>query len=234
MDRIIFEHRNQSYGAYQLRRQHARVLAWTAAVTLVVFVLGMILLFSRYTREPAKDREMWYFFDLGSSEALNRPKVNPVSPPPTGGFKIPQLAPQVTDSVAKVDTIINNADGNGTDTTGHGSGNGNGNGEGPVYYSAQQAPSFPGGEKERIRFMQQNIIYPPDAKKQKIRGSVYVAFIVETDGTISNVRLLQGIGHGCDEEALRVVNSMPRWTPGKQNGIPVRVHVVIPLVFTLN
>jgi protein TonB len=139
-----------------------------------------------------------------------------------------------SDSISKTDTLVNPADGNGTDTTGTGIGDGNNNGDGSIYFSAQQAPSFPGGEKARTRFLQQNIIYPPEALKKKIKGAVYVSFIVEKNGSISNVKLLKGIGYGCDEEALRVVNSMPNWIPGRQNGIPVRVQIAIPLIFTLN
>jgi periplasmic protein TonB len=233
MDQWLFRNRNQAYGAYRLRRQYPAVLFWSAIITMLVFILLMLLLFNESRNTRSAKEEIWYFFDSGGPEGLNRPPKKKQEPA-SGAPDIRQFVPQVSDAAETADTLVNPAEGNGPDTTGSGLGQGNGQGEGPLYYSVQQAPSFPGGEKERIRFLQQNINYPPEARKNKIRGTVYVSFIVEADGSISNVRLMKGIGYGCDEEALRVISSMPRWTAGRQNGIAVRVHMVVPLVFTLN
>ena len=71
------------------------------------------------------------------------------------------------------------------------------------------------------------------AKESGIQGMVYVTFVVERDGSITDVRVLRGIGGGCDEEAIRVVSAMPKWTPGKQRGKPVRVQYNLPVRFTL-
>jgi len=83
-------------------------------------------------------------------------------------------------------------------------------------------------------FLSKNIRYPDEAKELGIQGKVFVTFVVEADGSVSNVRVLRGIGGGCDEEAIRVVQSMPKWTPGKQRGNSVRVQFNIPVKFTLN
>ena len=97
----------------------------------------------------------------------------------------------------------------------------------------EQMPNFPGGETELYKYLQKNIQYPASAKNSGITGTVYVRFIVDNKGKISNVTLLRGIGGGCDEEAIRVVKEMPDWTPGKQNGKSVPVYFTLPVKFIL-
>lgn len=94
-------------------------------------------------------------------------------------------------------------------------------------------PSFPGGMEAMYKFLAENIKYPQEARDNNISGKVYVTFIVETDGRITNPRLLRDIGGGCGQEAIRVVKSMPRWNPGKNNGQPARVQFNLPVNFTL-
>ena len=94
-------------------------------------------------------------------------------------------------------------------------------------------PEFPGGIDAMHRFFKDNIKYPQAALDNDIRGMVYVTFVVEEDGSISNPRLLRDIGGGCGNEAIRVVKMMPKWTPGKQGGKPVRVQYNLPVGFTL-
>nr|MCU0329213.1 energy transducer TonB [Chitinophagales bacterium] len=94
-------------------------------------------------------------------------------------------------------------------------------------------PEFPGGEKALLNFLSKHIKYPLYAVENKIEGTVIIEFIVKTDGSISNAEVLQDVKGGCSEEALRVVNSMPKWKPGMQNGIPVAVYFTIPIEFEL-
>ena len=100
--------------------------------------------------------------------------------------------------------------------------------------SAEIMPEFPGGEQALFKFLGTNIIYPRIAKEAGIQGIVYIGFIVEKDGSISHIELKRGIGGGCDEEALRVTGIMPNWSPGRQNGMPVRVKFSLPIRFTLH
>ena len=86
----------------------------------------------------------------------------------------------------------------------------------------------------RMKFLQDNIKYPIMAKESGIQGTVYVTFVVERSGAVTDVKILRGIGGGCDEEALRVVKNMPKWEPGKQRGKPVRVQFNMPIKFTLS
>ena len=102
-----------------------------------------------------------------------------------------------------------------------------------IFTVVETMPGFPGGEVERIKFLQKNIKYPQMARESQIQGTVYVTFVVETDGRVTDVRVLRGIGGGCDEEAVRVIKMMPKWNAGKQRGKPVRVQFNMPIKFTL-
>lgn len=103
-----------------------------------------------------------------------------------------------------------------------------------AYTIVEVMPQFPGGEKARLKYMIGSVKYPEEAKNKGIEGVVYVSFIVEKDGMISNVKILRGIGGGCNEEALRVVKGMPKWLPGKAKGKPVRVIFNMPLKYALD
>jgi protein TonB len=102
-----------------------------------------------------------------------------------------------------------------------------------IFLVVEQQPSFPGGEAELYKYLANNIQYPDVAKNNNITGRVYLTFVVEKDGTIANAKILRDIGGGCGAEALRVVNSMPKWTPGKQRGQAVRVQFNLPVSFDL-
>jgi len=102
-----------------------------------------------------------------------------------------------------------------------------------IFTVVEESPQYPGGDEARIKFLQENISYPQIARESSIQGTVYVTFVVERDGTITDVRILREIGGGCDDEAVRVVQKMPRWIPGKQRGKPVRVQFNMPIKFTL-
>lgn len=105
--------------------------------------------------------------------------------------------------------------------------------EDPVFLVVEVMPEYIGGESAMYEFIGKNIKYPDEAKKEGIQGRVFLSFVVEKDGQISNVEILRGIGGGCDEEAVRVLKSMPNWTPGQQRGVPVRVQYRMPIKFTL-
>ncbi len=105
--------------------------------------------------------------------------------------------------------------------------------EAPIFTVVESMPEFPNGMKELYVYLGNNIKYPVMAKESGIQGKVYVTFVVEKNGSITDVKVLRGIGGGCDEEAIRVVAAMPKWKPGKQRGKPVRVQYNLPVRFTL-
>ncbi|MEO6039903.1 MAG: TonB family protein [Saprospiraceae bacterium] len=100
-------------------------------------------------------------------------------------------------------------------------------------FDIQKPPSFPGGEKELLKFLAENIKYPPLARENNIQGNVALTFVVNKNGSVSDVTILRDIGGGCGKEAVRVVNSMPKWLPGQANGNPVKVRFTLPVRFKL-
>ena len=102
-----------------------------------------------------------------------------------------------------------------------------------IFQIVEEMPAYPGGDQKLMEFIAKGIKYPQIARETGIQGRVFVGFVVEPDGSVSNVKVLRGIGGGCDEEAMRVVKSMPKWKPGKQRGKAVRVSYMLPVNFKL-
>lgn len=102
-----------------------------------------------------------------------------------------------------------------------------------IFTVVENDPEFPGGMEALYKYLAQNIKYPQLARDNGITGKVYVTFVVEKDGSIANPKVLRDIGGGCGQEAIRVVKSMPKWTPGKQRGKAVRVQFNLPVNFSL-
>ena len=103
-----------------------------------------------------------------------------------------------------------------------------------VYQVVGQQPNFPGGKEELFKYLAFNMIYPADAAKNKVEGRVLVTFVIEHDGSISNVNVVNSVYPSLDKEAIRVVSGMPKWIPGKANGKTVRVKYTIPITFRLS
>ncbi|MFD2512744.1 energy transducer TonB [Pontibacter locisalis] len=111
---------------------------------------------------------------------------------------------------------------------------GNGEESNPkVFIYAEQMPEFEGGEKAMLKYISKKIVYPSAAQRIGIEGLVVVSFIVSETGEIKEAKVLKGLGHGTDEEALRVVKGMPSWKPGKQNGRAVAVRYTLPIRFSI-
>jgi periplasmic protein TonB len=103
-----------------------------------------------------------------------------------------------------------------------------------IFEIVEENPEFPGGNDAMMKFLRDNTRYPVIAREAGIQGTVFVTFVVERDGSVTNVSVIRGIGGGCDEEAVRVVRSMPKWKPGKQRNQPVRVQYRMPIRFVLS
>src|SRR5690606_1784840 len=99
-----------------------------------------------------------------------------------------------------------------------------------IFTYVSQMPEFPGNVNE---YFYKNLRYPDFARENNIQGKVILRFVVSEDGSISDVQVQRGIGGGCDEEAIRVLKKMPKWKPGKQNGVPVKVYYSVPISFKL-
>lgn len=101
-----------------------------------------------------------------------------------------------------------------------------------VFDVVEQMPEYPGGIQALFEYLQQNVKYPEDAKKQKIEGRVIATFVVETDGSINNVEVVKPAFPSLDAEAVRVLSAMPKWKPGMQSGKAVRVKYTVPINFS--
>jgi TonB family protein len=106
-------------------------------------------------------------------------------------------------------------------------------GSDPVFTSVEQVPEFKGGLEAFGKFLATNMKYPKAARDNNVQGRVIITFVVEKDGSLSNMKVVRGIGSGCDEEAVRVLGISPAWKPGIQNGKPVKVQYSVPISFTL-
>jgi protein TonB len=249
LEDIVFKNRNKEYGSYFLRKKYRRYL--TISLLIGFITIGAVVAYplinayinkERLVRE--KEKEVGVNIENLKQEEL--PPPPPPPPPPEQMVeKVKFTAPVVVD-----DTTIET----GLATQDDLSSKANTEvpteevevemkDEGPkvietpvqaeIFTVVEEQPGYPGGEEARISFLQQNIKYPEEAKELGIQGRVFVTFVVEVDGSISDVRVLRGIGGGCDEEAIRVVRAMPKWVPGKQRGVPVRVQFNLPIKFTL-
>jgi protein TonB len=105
--------------------------------------------------------------------------------------------------------------------------------ESPVFFIVEDMPEFPGGDAALNKYLGTSVEYPVIAQENGIQGRVYVKFVINTDGSVTDVQIARGVDPSLDKEALRVVKNMPKWKPGKQRGKAVRVSYTVPINFVL-
>ena len=104
----------------------------------------------------------------------------------------------------------------------------------PIFTRVETMPTFPGGDPALFKYIMDNLAYPKIAAEKGIQGRVALKFVIKADGTIENIQVVKSLDPACDEEAVRVIKSMPKWNPGKQNGKAVSVEYSLPIVFKLS
>ena len=102
-----------------------------------------------------------------------------------------------------------------------------------IHITVEEQPSFPGGTAKFYQYVASHLKYPKQAIRNQVEGKVYIKFVIDRDGSISDAEVYKGIGEACDEEALRVIKNSPKWNPGKQRGQAVRVQMILPITFQL-
>ena len=102
-----------------------------------------------------------------------------------------------------------------------------------IFLVVESPAEFIGGQVALLKFIKSNLVYPKQARRLGLEGYVYVRVVIEKDGSVSNAHIVKGICDACDREAIRVVNNLPNWIPGKQRGKPVRTHIVLPIIYKL-
>jgi protein TonB len=245
-EEIVFRDRNKSYGAYFLRKTYARTVVISVIITLFGFTV--VVTYSKLAMKPAGYREVIITYKVPPT--VVDPGTPPVAPPtaPKASASIrPLLPPRVVDTASTENTLPVAGESTGTIDTAAPAPQGpitvattpetppvilSGEPEEPTI-RVEVWPAFPGGEGEMMRFLARNVLYPELARESGITGTVILEFVVEKDGSITGIKVVRGIGGGCDEAAVRAVKMMPKWAPGTQQGNPVRVLFHLPVKFTL-
>jgi len=255
---MVFAEKNQEYGAFELRKNSSSRHGRAALIAVVFFTLAVSSPVIIKSIIPEKKEKVVEVANLSKLNVENtKPKeenqLKDNTPPPelksTIKFTPPVIKPdeevkdeempKTQDEINKTTTQISVQDIKGKDDgTGVDIKDLNQNQEiveetEKPFTIVEQMPDYPGGIDELNKFLKENIKYPQMARESGIEGTVYVTFVVSKSGKISNVKVLRGIGGGCDEEAIRVVGSMPGWIPGKQNGVAVPVQFNLPIKFIL-
>lgn len=205
-----------------------------------VIVLGLVLLAFEWSTRPEKAGGLGQMEDLDVEEEIipitRQKEVEPPPPPPPP--KTTEVINIVDDDVEIEDELIledTEADQETEieivefDYEEEEEGD-----EQEVFFVVEDMPTFQGEGKEAFRrYIQQNLKYPPIAAENGISGRVFVSFVIDTDGSITNAKVVRGVDPSLDREALRVITNAPKWAPGKQRGRPVRVAFTFPIVFEL-
>jgi protein TonB len=247
LDDLVFMNRNKAYGAYMHRKNYSRYMTVALSIALGIFlsIISIPLIASYFSPKEILVGESYTYdpmrkIDPGVVKPPDVPKPDePKVKEPA--YSVPQVTidtTELSDLAALMNTASNKPVGDTTTVT---SGGGGGEIILPVdppktvetFIIVEEMPEFPGGEAGRVRFLKENMVYPKQAKETGIQGKVYIGFVVDETGQVVEARLLRGIGGGCDEEALRVINAMPKWKPGRQTGKAVRVQYSIDIDFRL-
>jgi protein TonB len=255
---LLFKERNQEYGAFELRKDSSRRHKW-GIISALIFLALIICLPILYKQIVNKGKErMVEVTTLSNIEIdqkkMEKPKdiiIEKPIPPLKSSIKFtpPVIKPdeevqdeeqiKTQEELTKTEVAISIADVKGTDEE-----NGVDIAElnnmiveedttSQPFLIVEQMPEFPGGDLALRKFLANSVKYPEIAQENGVQGKVFINFVVDTNGGISNVKVARGVDPSLDKEAMRVVKSMPKWIPGKQGGQAVRVSFTVPINFVL-
>ncbi len=257
---VVFDGRNKDYGAYKLRKENSVTTSRALIVASLIFIalvsLPLIIKLIKGLQGEEEEKFVQTEVVLTPPPPIDDKKVPPpppVEPPPPKvdqiKFPPPVVKPDEEVREEEPPTIEELKEADPGQKTQKGDPNAEINinepvGDGPVqqaktedtneiFTNVEVLPNFPGGLPAFGKYLSKNIQYPPIARENNIQGRVIVNFVVEKDGSLTDIKVVRGIGGGADEEAIRVLKKSPKWTPGIQNGRPVRVSYTVPVNFTL-
>ncbi len=260
---LIFKDRNKEYGAYDMRldtpKRHNLATLIVIVVVILVITLPMLIKFITPEKEnKIVVNEVTTLAKLPEAEIKRneelQPMMKPTTPPPPLKSTIKFTAPVIKkdEEVGEEDEIKSQdelaARGNVAISIADVKGNDEIDGqdiadfkdfvapeveEEEVYIIVEQMPGFLGGEEALLKYISDHIEYPTMAVERGIEGRVTVRFVVNKDGYVQDVTVIRGVHELLDKEAVRVIQSLPRWNPGKQNGVAVAVYYNVPVNFTL-
>jgi protein TonB len=246
-DDIVFENRNREYGAYQLRKKYNRVVLLALLIGIIVLSVVIIVPYikaSRSAASKARDANEVIAEMANNLKAEEAPPPPPPPPPPPAEqvAVVKYVAPVIVDSVKvedqnklmisdeQVSTTVNKEV---VEVVEQKKEEVEEVKEEQVFVVVEEMPEFPGGELALRKYIAKAIVYPTIAQENGIQGKVFVNFVVNKDGSVSNAKIARGVDPSVDAEALRVVSALPKWKPGKQRGVPVRVSYTVPISFKL-
>jgi periplasmic protein TonB len=254
---MVFEGRGKTYGAFELRNKYNKTVVIALIASTILFVgLGAAPLIANLISglkadEKVVPMDVTPTLEIPPPIDETEPPPPPPPPPPPAIETIKFIAPEIKDDANETDPPPPQEkldDVQASTETQKGTGDDNiiipeESGTGPVtetkpdeiFSYVEEMPEFPGGDGALMKYMLSNVVYPQMEKEAGIQGTVTVQFVVETDGSVSNVTVLRGVsgGEGCDKEAVRVAKTIPKWKPGKSNGKPARVYYRCPVKFVL-
>ena len=241
-DEIIFENRNKTYGAYNLRKQYksAASLSILGGITLSVLLILILSL----TTEKGKAETGPLIIVIAKMDPLIPKVVPPPLPkaPSILSHNFKNLKPEVTDDTSQITRFTPSTD----DLLGTIQ-NGKPNDsisvtentdpvipvENKPFIRVEEMPEFPGGIPALMKFVGDNLNYPPEAQRNNIQGKVFLKFVVNADGSTDRIEITRGVDPLLDNEAIRVIKILPKFKPGKQGGVPVPVWFAMPVFFKL-
>jgi protein TonB len=249
-DDLLFKSRNKAYGAYQLRKKYNSVLISGIILGSLIMSCLIILPFilTKNNDKVLRGGGKYIQVQMQNLESPPQEILVPPPPPPPEIVRIPEtviyLPPDVVDTIlpnqptlATNDELMTQTPSEMTPIAGTGNGDDlfsdeSGSGADEAFIQVEIMPSFRGGDIGKFRdWVIQRTNYPQAAIDKKIRGVVFLTFIVEKDGLVSNVTVVKGVDPLLDTEAVRAISESPKWKPGLQRGQPVRVRFSIPLNF---
>jgi periplasmic protein TonB len=245
-DEIIFRNRNMEYGAYDLRRRYKSAASFSIMGVSAFFILLILLIYNSMPKDASAEPDRIIFISVTPERLIDpnnlvRPEVKrPVSQPDLPKYVPPKV---VDDSVNTANTMMTNDLASTFVKNGIVTENVDSVMKDiapdpvksdEIFFSSQEPPIFPGGPAALQKYIVENTKYPQEAIEINLQGRVIVKFAVMSDGSVSRVEILRGINPLLDQEAARVVSTLPKWKPAKQNGIPVSLWFTVPVTFQLN
>jgi protein TonB len=257
---VVFAGRNKAYGAYELRKENPKNTNKSLVIAIIVFVfiisLPTIINWIEGVLPKADEKVKVTDVVLQPPPPVDQTKKPPPPPPEPPKPKVDQV--RFPPPVVKPDNEVREKDPPTiqelkTADPGQQDVKGDPNAEvridepvgkadvkqvveedpNQIFTSVEQSAEFPGGLDKFGKYLGNNIRYPAVARENNVQGRVIVQFVVERDGSLTDIHVVRGLGSGCDEEAIRVLKNSPKWKPGIQNGRPVRQQYTVPISFTL-
>jgi len=255
---IVFKGRNQAYGAYELRKQNPKSTVKALVITVLLFVVAVATptiinkIEGFIPKAKPKVKIVEVVLPPPPPDAIKKPPPPPPEPPKPKvdqmRFPPPVVKPdnevkekdpptveelKVADpgpkeqkgdptAAIRIDEPVGNSDTKAVTEDSN-----------EIFNAVEQTAEYPGGLDAFNKYLGNSIRYPGIARENNVQGKVFLTFVVEKDGSLTDIKVLRGIGSGCDDEAIRVIKASKKWRPGMQNGRAVRQQYTVPINFTL-